>query len=87
MLLEVLRIGLPSGPGVAAVAISGSPPMCPSVASSARPILWARRRVLDADVGCVCARLARTYSDAGPARPRLTVVSSSISPTPFSGVT
>ena len=31
------------------------------VVSSARPIL--RRRVLDAVVGCVCARLARTYSE------------------------
>ena len=30
--------------------------------------------VLDAAVGCVCARLARTYSEAGRVRPRLAVV-------------
>ena len=52
---------------------------------------WTLRFTLDAwdrlvwsgQFGCVCARLARTYSEAGRVRPRLAVVSLPISPTPL----
>ena len=72
---------------LAAVVISGSPPMCPSVASSARPILLGSAPC--AGCGCwMCVRQTRARTNSEPVRPSHLAAScpSSISPMPLSGV-